>query len=170
MEPISTSIGFVAKAAVMVKSTADAIESIKRLVKGDNSLSEKITAIEKQLLEAWSLVLNSQQVVMDLQNLCTSEREEKERIRKELGKLKSSLRDVKKYELFEYVPGVFVFAPKSEHDVKKKSHCICANCATDGEKSILQTEPDGRFMYLVCHRCSSRLTIQTAKSTWVLPE
>lgn len=159
MEPISTSIGFVAKAATMVKSTADAIESVKRLVKSDGSLSEKITAIEKQLLEAWSLILNSQQVVLELQNLCASEREEKERIGKELGKLKSNLRDVKKYELFEYVPGVFVFAPKSDHDLKKKTHCICANCATNGEKSILQTEAEGDFRYFVCHKCNSRLTI-----------
>lgn len=167
---ISISISFVTKAAGMVKSTVDAIASFKSLVKGDNSLSEKITDIEKQLLEAWALVLNSQQVVIDLQNLYASEHEEKVRIGKELSKLKSSLRDVKKYELFEFIPGVFVFAPKSEHDSKKKSHCICANCATDGEKSILQTEPEGRFMYLVCHRCSSRLTIQTAKSTWVIPD
>lgn len=167
---ISISISFVTKAAGMVKSTVDAITSFKSLVKGDNSLSEKITDIEKQLLEAWALVLNSQQVVIDLQNLYASEHEEKVRIGKELSKLKSSLRDVKKYELFEFIPGVFVFAPKSEHDSKKKSHCICANCATDGEKSILQTEPEGRFMYLVCHRCSSRLTIQTAKSTWVIPD
>lgn len=167
---ISTSISFVTKAAGMVKSTVDAITSVKNLVKGDNSLSERITDIEKQLLEAWALVLNSQQVVIDLQNLYTSEHEENICLRKELGKLKSSLRDTKKYELFEFVPGVFVFAPKSEHDAKKKSHCICANCVANGEKSILQIEPDGRFRYMVCHRCSSRLTIQTAKSTWVIPD
>lgn len=168
MEP--TSIAGIAQAAGILKTVADALNSIKKFVKGDNSLGEKIATIENQLLEARNLFINSQQVVIDLQNLYTSEHEENIRLRKELSKLKSSIRDTKKYELFEFVPGVFVFAPKSEHDAKKKSHCICANCVANEEKSILQIEPDGRFRYLVCHRCSSRLTIQTAESMWVLPE
>ncbi|HIF3431664.1 TPA: hypothetical protein ACXZW1_002293 [Salmonella enterica] len=102
MEPIS--IAGIAQAAGILKTVADALNSIKKFVKGDNSLSEKITTIENQLLEARNLFINSQQVIIDLQNLYASEHEESIRLRKELSKLKSSLRDTKNMNFLNLFP------------------------------------------------------------------
>lgn len=154
----------------LIKSTGDALNTLRSLLKNNKPLRNEIIKIEKQLSETRQLMINLQQLVLDLQNHCASERKEKERALEELAGLKKNLNDINKYAPAEIGRGVIVYAPKCVCDPPEKRHYLCANCAARGEKSFLQPECEGDAEYLVCHHCHSRLILKPPKSfscfTW----
>lgn len=148
----------------LIKATGDALDALRPLLKNNKPLKNEIGKIEKQLSETRQVMINLQQLVLDLQNNCASERKEKERALEELSGLKKNINDINKYAPAEIGRGVIVYAPKCVCDPPEKRHYLCANCAAKGEKSFLQPEYEGDAEYLVCHHCHSRLILKPPKA------
>lgn len=77
----------------------------------------------------------------------------------ELAKLRAWDADKKRYELREIASGQFAYALKRDTEMGETPHTLCANCFSEGRKSLLQTEIrfPGRHTVFFCQRCDSEM-------------
>ncbi|WP_125933214.1 hypothetical protein [Candidatus Sodalis sp. SoCistrobi] len=125
--------------------------------------SGELDHIANQLIALRDSLISAQELIQDLQYRLSLESDKVRFLKEKLGEVEKTKAEIEKYELHEIVPGKFVYTPKESVAPLAPSHCICTNCAGNNFKSILQTETQGSFVWLVCHHCGSKIETKTAK-------
>ena len=88
-------------------------------------------------------------------------------LEKEVARFKTWDAEKERYELTQVGDhSTLVYTLKEGVKSSEHPHQLCANCFTDGKKSILQEEvlAVGRARVLVCHRCGSEIYTRGMRS------
>jgi len=120
-------------------------------LKNYNELVAAVSEVNAKLMQAQSAGLLAQ--------------EKQSALSHRVAELEREIRDLKRweseadcYQLSEVAKGVYALTPKPGMERGEPQHMLCAHCAGDKQKSILQLNSDtaARTVYL-CHRCKNEL-------------
>ena len=104
-------------------------------------------------------VIELQEKILSAQQSQATLLEEVSELKKEVASLKAWDAEKENYELSNIGEGVFAYAKKPSVQSAEPSHYLCANCFTNGQKSILQKHVThvGRWTVYACARCAAEI-------------
>jgi hypothetical protein len=105
------------------------------------------------------VAIELQEKILGAQSAQASLLERVDKLEKEVIDLKAWDAEKENYELNSIGDGVFAYAEKETMRGTEPAHYLCANCFTEGQKSILQKEITdvGRWTVLVCPKCATEI-------------
>ncbi|CAI1635457.1 Uncharacterised protein [Serratia quinivorans] len=162
MDPISA-LALVKQSADATKSIFDAVKTLRSTFKGDKNASGELENITDRLISLRDNLISAQDMIQGLQSKLSLESNEVRSLTEKLREVEKANTEIEKYELHEIIPGKFVHAPKESMNSLAPPHYICTSCASNNFKSILQTETQGDFVWLACHRCGSKIELQAPR-------
>lgn len=142
-----------------VSKTLSTLQSAYGLTKGIADLNE-VHAIKAQIGELLAQIISAQESALAAQSDQLSLIERVRELEEDIASLKTWTAEKERYELAPVGEiGALAYASKEGMEPPEPSHHLCANCYSDGKKSILQKElrRGGRAELLVCHRCNAEI-------------
>ncbi|SNZ20924.1 hypothetical protein [Cohaesibacter gelatinilyticus] len=117
----------------LLSGTATSIELLKTVkeIKENQEYNAAVVALNDSLYSV-------SKELISLQSLYAQALKEKGELEERLGKMEHWEADKERYEMQEIFTGAFAYALKPSMKGEEPEHYLCANCYTDGKKSILQ--------------------------------
>jgi formate dehydrogenase maturation protein FdhE len=146
-----------------ISAAVQSLKTLGTLVKAANTLSNynelaaAVSEVNTKLMDATAVALASQEKQSEL----TTRIKELE---EELSKYTNWEREIERYSLQSFPPGVLAYSLKSGMENGEPAHLLCANCANNRQKAFLQVLSEGEHgKTLICHKCSSKIRIEYSK-------
>lgn len=151
---IPDSIAIVGSLISSAKSAFDMAKTVKDLA----PTSKDQIDFTKRSIDLANMVIALQDAVSAHQNTVSLLETEIRDLKEKVAHLENNSHDLGKYRLKEIATGVLVYWREIDVDSTEPSHYLCANCFTQGKKSILQLKSPGvggHFYH--CHLCDSEI-------------
>jgi hypothetical protein len=115
--------------------------------------------IQSKVIELQSAILAAQSNAFAAQDERATLIAQVSQLEKEVADLKAWDAEKQHYDLQDIGNGALAYVLKDTVHGYGPPHQICANCYTEGHKSILQRHQTniGRFEYFMCHRCGGTI-------------
>lgn len=149
----------IGSAVASAKSAVDLAKSVKEMTK--SNASPDLTKQSSDLLDA---TINLKKMVIDLQESMLVLQKENADLKEKIVKAEKLQHDLEKYRLKELAAGVLVYGLYEPEANGDPVHYLCANCFTNGKKSILQLKREAVSGDIYrCHACDSEICDRSKK-------
>lgn len=126
-----------------IQAAIQGLLSIKTIAEGlvatrdESKVAEVRLTLFKQVIEIQQVLMSLQQEVLTLQKATFALLQENHALKEQAHELQNRKAQLQGYELFEPIPGVFVYAAKAIADMRPQPPYLCQACYDKSEKSTL---------------------------------